>query len=151
MGTMDIDENAPVITRGEILIDAPLSTVWDLHTDISSWSEWLPDIDSSTIEGALEAGTVFHWETYGMSIESTIREIEPPRRIGWSGPAQGIMAVHLWTMTPSENGVLVHTEESWDGEPVRAQPEEMQRALDDSLRGWLQNLKHKAEMQAQGR
>jgi hypothetical protein len=86
-----------------------------------------------------------------LSIESTIQELEPPRRIVWSGPAQGITAVHLWTMTPSENGVLVHTEESWDGEPVWAQPEEMQRALDDSLRGWLQNLKHKAEMQAQGR
>jgi uncharacterized protein YndB with AHSA1/START domain len=147
MGTMDIDENAPVITRDEILIDAPLSTVWDLHTDISSWSQWLPDIDSSTIEGALEVGTVFHWQTFGLSRESTILEIEPPRRIVWSGPAQGIMAVHLWTMTPSENGVLVHTEESWDGEPVRAQPEEMQRVLEDSLRGWLQNLKHKAEAQ----
>ncbi len=50
---MDIDENAPVITRVEILIDAPLGTVWSLHTDISSWSEWLPDIDASTIEGPL--------------------------------------------------------------------------------------------------
>jgi len=36
------------------------------------------------------------------------------------GSAQGIMAIHVWTMTPSENGVLVHTEESWDGDPVRA-------------------------------
>ena len=96
-------------------------------------------------------GTVFRWQTFGLSIESTIGEIEPPRRIVWSGPAQGIMAVHVWTMTPREEGVLVKTEESWDGEPVRAQPEEMQRALDDSLRGWLQNLKHKAEMQSQGR
>ena len=57
---MDIDENAPVITREEILIDAPLSTLLDLHTDISSWSEWQPDIDSSTIEGPLEVGTLFH-------------------------------------------------------------------------------------------
>ncbi len=31
---MDIDENAPVITRDEILIDAPLGTVWSLHTDL---------------------------------------------------------------------------------------------------------------------
>jgi hypothetical protein len=92
MGTMDIDENAPVITREEILIDAPLSTVWGLHTDISSWSEWLPDIDSSTIEGLLEVGTTFRWQTFGLSIESTIREIEPPRRIVWSGPAQGIVS-----------------------------------------------------------
>jgi uncharacterized protein YndB with AHSA1/START domain len=150
MGTMGIDENAPVITREEVLIDAPLGTVWGLHTDIASWSEWLPDIDSSTIEGPLEVGTVFRWQTFGLSIESTIREIDAPRRIVWSGPAQGIMAKHVWTMTPSEEDkVLVHTEESWDGAPVRAQPKEMQQALDSSLRGWLHNLKNKAE--AQGR
>jgi uncharacterized protein YndB with AHSA1/START domain len=145
---MDIDENAPVITREEILIDAPLGTVWGLHTDISSWSEWLPDIDASTIEGPLAVGTVFHWQTSGLSIESTIQEIDPPRRIVWSGPARGIMAIHLWTMTLSdEDRVLVHTEESWDGEPVRAEPKEMQQALDGSLRAWLQSLKHKAEAQ----
>jgi uncharacterized protein YndB with AHSA1/START domain len=150
MATMDIDENAPVITRDGILIDAPLGTVWDLHTDISSWSEWLPDIDSSTVEGPLAVGTVFRWQTFGLNIESTIREVDPPRRIVWSGPAQGIVAIHVWTITATENGVRVHTEESWNGDPVRAQPGEMQRALDGSLRAWLQSLKHKAETQLQG-
>jgi hypothetical protein len=148
---MDIDENAPVITRDEILIDAPLDTIWGLQTDISSWSQWQPDIDASTIEGPLEVGTVFRWQTYGLSIESTIQEIDAPRRIVWSGLAHGITAIHVWTMTPSEDRVLVHTEESWDGDPVRAEPEEMQQALDDSLRAWLQSLKHKAEDQAHGR
>jgi uncharacterized protein YndB with AHSA1/START domain len=144
---MDINENAPVITRDEILIDAPLERVWGLHTDISSWSEWLPDIDASTIEGPLAVGTVFRWQTYSLSIESTIQEIDPLRRIVWSGPAQGITAIHVWTMTPSVDGVVVRTEESWDGDPVRAQPKEMQQALDGSLRAWLQSLKHKAETQ----
>ena len=148
---MDIDENAPVITRDEILIDAPLDTIWSLQTGISSWSEWQPDIDASTLEGPLEVGTVFRWQTYGLSIESTIQEIDAPRRIVWSGLAQGITAIHSWTMTPSEDRVLVHTEESWDGDPVRAEPEEMQQALDGSLRAWLQSLKHKAEAQPQGR
>jgi hypothetical protein len=50
--------------------------------------------------------------------------------------------MHVWTMSPSEDGVLVHTKESWDGEPVRTQPEELQQALDSSLRTWLQSLKH---------
>lgn len=59
------------------------------------------------------------------------------------------MAIHAWTMTPSQNRVLVSTEESWDGDPVRAQPVEMQQALDASLHAWLRSLKHKAE--AQGR
>jgi uncharacterized protein YndB with AHSA1/START domain len=144
---MNIDENALVIAREEILIDAPLESTWGLHTDISSWSEWLPDIDAAMIEGPLEVGTVFRWQTYGLTIESTIQEIDPPRRIVWSGPAQDITAIHVWTMTPSEDGVLVHTEESWDGDPVRAQPEEMRQALDGSLQVWLQSLKQKAEAQ----
>jgi hypothetical protein len=106
---------------------------------------------SDTAVGPLEVGTIFRWQTYGLSIESTIREIDAPRRIVWFGLAQGITAIHAWTMRPSEDRVLVHTEESWDGDPVRAQPEEMQQALDGSLRAWLQSLKHKAEAQAQGR
>jgi len=142
---MDIDENAPVIAREEVFIGAPLDSIWSLHADISSWSEWQPDIDSSTIEGPLAVGTVFHWQTYGLSLKFTIQEIDAPRRIVWSGSAQGITATHVWTLTPTDNRVLVRTEESWDGEPVRAQPEEMQQALDSSLRKWLQNLKHTAE------
>ena len=63
----------------------------------------------------------------------------------WSGPAQGITAIHVWEFTPTDHGVLVHTEESWDGEVVRAQTATLQQALDGSLRAWLTNLKHAAE------
>ena len=41
--------------------------------------------------------------------------------------------------------MLVRTEESRDGEAVGAQAETLQRALDESLRGWLENLKRVAE------
>jgi hypothetical protein len=41
--------------------------------------------------------------------------------------------------------LLVQTAESWEGEPVTAQIAELQRALDDSLRKWLANLKRAAE------
>jgi uncharacterized protein YhdP len=37
--------------------------------------------------------------------------------------------------------VLVRTEESWVGEPVSAQVETLQGALDASLRSWQENLK----------
>jgi hypothetical protein len=51
-------------------------------------------------------------------------------------------------LTPTDHGVLVHTEESWEGEAVRAQPETLQQALDASLRAWLDNLKRAAERAA---
>jgi hypothetical protein len=81
----------------------------------------------------------------GLQITSTVQEVDPPRRIVWSGPAQGITAIHVWEFTPTDHGVLVHTEESWDGEVVRAQTATLQQALDGSLRAWLTNLKHAAE------
>jgi hypothetical protein len=37
---MDIGRNAPVMTRVEILIKAPLSTDWNLFININAWPDW---------------------------------------------------------------------------------------------------------------
>jgi uncharacterized protein YndB with AHSA1/START domain len=137
--------NAPVITRDELLIDAPAEVIWNIQTDISAWPQWQPEVDAAQLDGILAVGSVFHWETAGLEITSTVQEVDPPRRIVWSDPAQGITAVHVWELIPTDHGVLVHTEESWDGEPVRAQTATLQQALDASLRDWLHNLKRAAE------
>jgi hypothetical protein len=34
---MEINSAAPVITRDEILIHAPIGTIWDIQTDVASW------------------------------------------------------------------------------------------------------------------
>ncbi len=148
-GTMDIDRNAPAVTRDDILIEAPLGTVWELFTDINSWPEWHGDISRARLEGPLAAGTVFRWSTAGLdNIASTIGEVVPQQRVAWSSPAQGIMGVHVWTFTAVPNGVLVETEESWSGEPVLQQLEAAQKGLDQSIRSWLENLKREAEARA---
>jgi len=145
---MDINTAAPVITRDEILIAAPVQTIWDIQTDVAAWPSWQADVDGAQAEGPLEVGSVFRWQTAGLDITSTVEEVDPPHRIVWGGPAQGIVAVHVWTLEPQEDGVLVRTEESWEGEPVSAQVETLQGALDASLRAWLENLKRTAEAQA---
>lgn len=148
--TMDIDRNAPAITQDEIFIAAPLGTVWDLFTDVPRWPEWHSDISSASLEGPLTAGTVFRWSTAGLDdIASTLGEVIPERRIAWSGPAQGIMGIHVWTFIPVQNGVLVKTEESWSGEPVLQQLGFAQQGLDQSIRSWLENLKREAEARAE--
>jgi hypothetical protein len=85
-----------------------------------------------------------------LDITSTVEEIDAPNRIVWGGPAQGIVAVHVWTFEPQDDGVLVRTAESWEGEPVTAQVETLQVALDGSLRAWLENLKRTAEGRSGG-
>jgi uncharacterized protein YndB with AHSA1/START domain len=142
---MEINTEAPVITRDEILINAPVEEIWEIQTDVSAWPAWQPDVDGAESEGPLEVGSVFRWQTAGLDITSTVQEIDPPRRIVWSGPAQGISAVHVWTLEPQDDGVFVKTQESWEGEPVDAQVKTLQGALDKSLRDWLENLKRTAE------
>lgn len=80
---------------------------------------------------------MFQWQTAGLDITSTVEEVDAPRRIAGGGPTQGIVAVHVWTFEERQSGVLVHTEESWEGDPVNAQTEALQAALDGSLLpGW---------------
>jgi uncharacterized protein YndB with AHSA1/START domain len=145
---MEINGQAPVITRDEIVIDAPIDTIWAIQTEVNGWPSWQPEVDSAEQDGPLAPGSVFRWHTAGLDITSTVEEVEAPHRIVWGGPAQGIVAVHLWTLTEQDGGVLVHTEESWEGAPVDAQVEFFQGALDASLRAWLENLKRTAEQRA---
>lgn len=142
---MEINADAPVIARDEIVVRAPIETVWGVQTDVAAWPSWQPDVDEVRADGPLSVGSTFRWQTFGLDITSTVEEIEAPGRVVWSGPAGGIFAVHVWELTAREDGVLVRTEESWEGEEVRAQAETLQGALDASLRGWLQNLKRAAE------
>jgi uncharacterized protein YndB with AHSA1/START domain len=142
---MEINSAAPVITRDEILIRAPIETIWDIQTDVAGWPRWQPDVDAAEADGPLAVGSVFRWQTAGLDITSTVVEVDAPRRIVWGGPAQGIVAVHVWVLDEQPDGVLVRTDESWEGDPVTAQVEMMQGALDGSLRSWLENLKRAAE------
>ncbi|MEU2421351.1 SRPBCC family protein [Streptomyces sp. NPDC007851] len=141
-----VDRAAPVVARHELSIKAPAAVVWELLTDVSSWPSWQPDIVSAHAPHPLTPGATFHWRTAGLDIASTVYAVEAPRRILWGGPAQGITAVHQWTLTSSGSAAtLVATEESWDGAPVRADAANIRQALDESLVQWLGHLKSAAE------
>ena len=45
---MDINEDAPVITRDEILIEAPIETAWEIQTNIDEWPSWQPGTTNMT-------------------------------------------------------------------------------------------------------
>ncbi|GAA3998279.1 SRPBCC family protein [Streptomyces sp. NBC_01352] len=149
-----IDLDAPVITRDDIVIHAPLDRIWQIQTDVEAWPAWQPDVTEVTKEtpGPLRAGSVFRWSVHGLQdITSTVKQVSPERRIVWGGPAQGITAVHVWTFHQKPDGVHVHTEESWSGDPVEADTPALQAALDASLDAWLHNLKEEAESRRAGR
>jgi uncharacterized protein YndB with AHSA1/START domain len=143
--TINIDQNAPMIARKEILISAPIEKIWMLETDIERWPEWQPGVSAAHLDGDLAAGHVFRWKAQGLSITSTLQLVERPRRIGWTGKAIGIDAVHVWTFEPRGTDTRVVSEESWSGWFTRILKLLDDKMLEKSVEKSLQFLKMKAE------
>jgi hypothetical protein len=57
-----VDRSAPVIAHHEVDIQAPLDTVWRLHTDINAWQT---DISAAHLDGVLEPGASFDSPSQG--------------------------------------------------------------------------------------
>ncbi len=142
---MDINDSAPAAARHQIDIKAPIEKVWNILSDIDRWPSWNPSISSSQLEGPLAPGTSFRWKSKSASIISTLQEVVPEKRFGWTGKSMGARAVHIWEFEVQENNVIVRTGESFDGLIVKLLKGMMQKTLDQSLQEWLLHLKKTAE------
>ncbi|MBK3554014.1 SRPBCC family protein, partial [Streptomyces sp. MBT61] len=60
-----VDAEALVRARTETVIDAPLSTVWKLQTDVERWPDWQTHVTSMDRldHGPFRPGSAFRWTT----------------------------------------------------------------------------------------
>jgi hypothetical protein len=140
-----IDTEAPVLAHHEIDIQAPLDTVWRLHTGVNAWTGWQTDITTAHLEGPLQPGASFDWTSFGFPVTSTVYELTDRAHVLWGGTAGGITAIHEWIFEETPGGAHVTTNESFSGDPVEANRQGMQQMLDMSLTAWLGHLKRAAE------
>jgi uncharacterized protein YndB with AHSA1/START domain len=145
---MEINKSAPAFARREILIHAPVEMVWRIQTDIENWPQWQPDITFAVLDGDLKEGTTFHWKAQGLGITSRLHTVQPPNRIGWTGTAPGMSAIHNWTFEARGNDTLVTTEESLAGWLTRLMLLLDKHFLEKSLEASLQRLKKQVESQS---
>jgi uncharacterized protein YndB with AHSA1/START domain len=145
---MEIDASAPAVARGEIEIAAPPEIVWRVLADIANWPSWNPDVKSVSLEGPLAAGTRFRWKAGPGTITSTLRTVDPPHRIDWTGKTFGIKAVDVYELEPRDGGTLVRTAESWDGFPVRLFRRRLTKTLQEATDSGLRHLMLEAERHA---
>lgn len=142
---MDIDPTAPAFAHREILIHVPVEKVWQTQADIENWSAWQPDITSAKLDGSLKTGSTFRWKAQGLNITSRLHTVEPPHRLGWTGVALGMRAIHNWRFEARGDATLAVTEESLSGWLTRLMLFFDPRFLEKSLEATLQRLKDKAE------
>ncbi|MER6697177.1 SRPBCC family protein [Streptomyces fimicarius] len=153
--------DALVRARAEAVIDAPLSTVWKLQTEVERWPDWQTHVTGMDRldHGPFRPGSAFRWTTpvppnpatpaTSLDITSTVGQLKRGSCIRWTGPAVGeglyIDGVHVWTFTRVRGGVLVRTEETHTGEQVDANVPYATAILKQGLEAWLAELKTAAE------
>ncbi|GLZ37175.1 SRPBCC family protein [Actinokineospora sp. NBRC 105648] len=157
-----IDPAAKIHYRTETFVEAPLSTVWRVHTDLEGWPSWQTAVTTMKrlTPGPLRAGSRFRWTTPApptpatpattLVITSSVQQVQRERCVRWSGPAIGDglridQGIHVWTFTEVHGGVIVRTEESWTGAQVEADPDTATQYLAPGLDFWLADLKRAAE------
>jgi uncharacterized protein YndB with AHSA1/START domain len=147
---VDVNRSAPVVAEAAAEIAADPETVWDVLTGFEDWPSWNPDASSVSLDGGVEEGSVFRWKAGRATITSTLRRVERPRLVGWTGKTAGIRAVHVWHLEPRDGGTVVRTEESFEGALVRLLRGRLQRNLQSALDDGLVHLKAESERRARG-
>jgi hypothetical protein len=142
------DQRAAVSGAREIVISADAETVWDVLAGIDRWPAWNPDVKWVSIEGDVVEGTQFRWKSGSGTLTSTLRRVERPRLIAWTGRIFGIDAVHVWRFEPRDGSTFVRTEESFDGLVARLFRRRLRKILDRALESGLRHLKVEAERRA---
>lgn len=142
---MKINNEAPVVQKNEIDINATPEKIWKILTNIENWDEWNNRIKKPILLEELKAGTTFSWKTGGSKINSRVHTVLPKKEFGWTGKTFGATAIHNWYLEPNENGTKVRVEESMEGWIINLMKNKMNEKLAGDLEYWLEQLKEESE------
>jgi polyketide cyclase/dehydrase/lipid transport protein len=148
---MEVDRSAPVVAESKLEIGAEPGVVWDTIADFERWPAWNPDVNSVSLDGPVAEGMTFRWKAGPATITSTLRCVERPGQIGWTGKTLGIAAVHVWRFDADDGHTVASTAESWAGWLPRLLRGRMRKQLQDGLDAGLPHLKIEAERRAAAR
>ncbi len=140
-----INQEAPVVQKNEIVINATPEKVWQILTNVESWDKWNERIVNPKLPDDLKVGSSFTWKTNGSKIKSRIHTLTQYKCFGWQGKAFGASAIHNWYIELTEKGTKVKVEESMDGGIIHLMKKKMNRKLADDMGYWLKRLKEESE------
>ncbi len=139
---------AGVYVSNELEMTAPPETVWAWLVRADLWATWYSNASNMNIEGGtrhgLEAETKFRWKTFGVTINSAVKEFVPFERLAWDAHAVGIHAYHAWLIEKTARGCHVLTEETQNGWLARLGKLLMPNRMHNFHQIWLEQLQVKA-------
>ena len=142
---IEVNQKAPVISKSEIIISAPVEKVWSILTGIDNWPDWQKDVTKVKLEGETKEGAAFKWKGGGILFSSEIHTMKPKSKFGWTGKTFGARAIHNWTFEEYNGSTKVFVEESLQGVLPILLKKKFQKTLDIGMIKNLDELKRASE------
>ncbi|MCU0862235.1 MAG: SRPBCC domain-containing protein [Planctomycetes bacterium] len=112
-------ERATFFISNQIDIAAPPDGVSDVLVDVDSWPDWYAgatDLQlTSSTPGKLAPEAELSWNIMDLDFVSTVKEFDPPHRLGWESRKSTIQGYHTWLLIPTDQGTRLVTDESQFG------------------------------------
>jgi polyketide cyclase/dehydrase/lipid transport protein len=129
-----------------VTIKPELLWAWMIRAPL--WPTWYPNssnvvfLDSTGQD--LQKGTRFRWKTFGVTIESEVKEFEPCERLAWSAVGIGVDAYHAWLFEPKPAACNMLTEETQNGFLAKLGSMTMPNRMHKYHQIWLETLRDQA-------
>ena len=110
-----------MIIKASVRINAPLQVVWDVFSDIASWSQWNPVCRECRFEAGhmLVRGACISFSLNPMvlpiRIAPEVTYCEPGKKVVWKGGRFGIHAEHEFLFEEVDGGVVLRSTEFFKG------------------------------------
>jgi len=140
--------NCPVHVRNELAMASYPEAVWAWLIRAQLWPTWYPNsVNIRFLSGQppdLALGTRFRWKTFGVTIESEVKEFVPYERLAWDGHGSGLDVYHAWLVIRTNQGCNVITEETQRGLLPRLLNLLAPKRVEKQHQVWLEKLKDSA-------
>lgn len=92
-----LDEQAALVSRSSIQIEAPVEAVWAVMVAFGDWRNWAPGVEMPDL-AEFAPDTSFTWRLNGVAIRSTIGVVDCGRELNWTGAFLWFRAVERYVI-----------------------------------------------------
>ena len=143
---IQVNQKAPVVSKNEIIISAPVDKVWNILIGIDNWPDWQKNVTEAKLDNEIKEGATFKWKAGGILFSSEIHTMKPKSMFGWTGKTFGASAIHNWTFDEYNGKTKVTGEESLQGVLPTLFKKNFQKTLDAGILKNLEELKTASEL-----
>lgn len=111
----EVQQDAAVFYSHSEMIDAPISLLYDIISDVAQWPAWQSSVNRTYFQGTCHKGKEFKWHSSGMAFKGLVHTANPPLEFGWVARSMWFKVVFNWSLEERDGQVMVTSEESLSG------------------------------------